>query len=169
MNFSLFYTKNLASHQYQVNITWTGNQGSGTSSATAYGREHLVRISGKPDIVGTSDPAFKGDPSKHNPEDLLVVAISASHMLSYLRLCAVSGVIVTGYTDNATGMMQVHSGSGKFGGGKFEEVLLNPVVEIKSDSDKEKALKLHEKAHQYCIISSSINFPVKWSPKIRVK
>jgi organic hydroperoxide reductase OsmC/OhrA len=66
---------------YEANITWTGNRGKGTSAYTAYGRDHVVRIAGKPDLPISADQAFLGNPARHNPEGLLVVAISACHML----------------------------------------------------------------------------------------
>ncbi len=84
---------------YEANITWTGNRGQGTSAYTAYGRDHVVRAAGKPDLPMSADQAFLGDPARHNPEDLLVVAISSCHMLWYLHLCANAGIIVRAYDD----------------------------------------------------------------------
>src|SRR4051812_1699863 len=111
-------------HHYQLTTTWEGNTGTGTSGLKAYDRSHTVSIDGKPDLHLTTDNAAVGDHSKLNPEDLLVAAISSCHMLSYLYLCAAEGVIVTAYTDTATGSMAEEPG----GGGKFKEVLLNPLV-----------------------------------------
>src|ERR1051326_2634439 len=90
-------------HRYSATIRWTGNRGTGTSGYRDYGRDHEIAIEGKPPISGSSDPAFRGDRGLHNPEDLLVCALSACHMLSYLHLCAVSGVVVAAYEDRAEG------------------------------------------------------------------
>ena len=79
-------------HHYALQVEWTGNRGSGTSDYKSYGRDHLVRANGNPTIVGTSDRAFRGDPERWNPEQLLLAALSQCHMLSYLHEAAVNGV-----------------------------------------------------------------------------
>lgn len=58
-------------HNYKTTIKWTGNKSSGTSHYEDQEREHLISIENKKDILGSSDPAFRGDKTKHNPEDLL--------------------------------------------------------------------------------------------------
>ncbi|HEU4470862.1 MAG TPA: OsmC family protein [Flavisolibacter sp.] len=147
-------------HQYKAIIEWTGNAGSGTSSYRAYGREHTITIPGKEQIKGSSDPAFRGNPALHNPEELLLAALSACHLLSYLHACVEEGVVVTAYTDSATGTMVETPG----GGGHFTEAKLNPVVTVQDASMVEKALALHHKASQRCFIASSCNFPVNHFP-----
>ncbi|MCR2632510.1 OsmC family peroxiredoxin, partial [Salmonella enterica] len=72
-------------HHYDVGVTWTGNTGKGTASYTAYARDHVIQSPGKPDIAGSADPAFRGDPARWNPEDLLVASLSACHKLWYLH------------------------------------------------------------------------------------
>src|SRR5947209_19674233 len=68
-------------HHYQVGTVWTGNRGTGTSGYRDYDRTHTVKVQGKSDILGSSDPNFRGDRSRHNPEDLLVASLSTCHML----------------------------------------------------------------------------------------
>ena len=79
-------------HRYDVTVTWTGNDGEGTKSYRSYRRDHDVDAPGRPTVPGSSDPAFRGDPSRWNPEQLLVAALSQCHMLSYLHQCAANGV-----------------------------------------------------------------------------
>jgi organic hydroperoxide reductase OsmC/OhrA len=144
-------------HHYSVNVTWTGNRGSGTSSYTEYDRNHTISIENKPDILGSADAPFRGDITRHNPEDMLVASLCTCHMLWYLHLCADAGIIVTNYTDHATAtMLQLPTG-----GGHFAEVTLHPVVTITDNSKKEQAIALHKKAHEKCFIANSVNFPVK--------
>ena len=152
------------SHTYTAAIEWTGEKGSGTSSYRAYGREHVIRMAGKVDIAGSADPAFRGDASKHNPEDMLVAALSTCHMLWYLHLAADAGVIVTGYSDTATGTMVEDADRG----GYFTSVTLHPVVTIATGSDAAKANALHADAHHKCYLANSVNFPVECVPEIRV-
>ncbi|MFM9950769.1 MAG: OsmC family protein [Saprospiraceae bacterium] len=147
-------------HHYKLTIQWTGNKGTGTSHYRAYERNHSILVDNKVEILGSSDPAFRGDKTRHNPEEFLVAALSSCHMLSYLHLCAVAGVVVTDYVDHATGTM-VETADG---GGHFTEVTLNPVVTVTEQSMFEKANELHKKASELCLIANSVNFPVHHLP-----
>ena len=147
-------------HLYSLTVTWTGNKGEGTKDYRSYNRDHLIFSEGKPEISGSSDPVFRGDKTKYNPEDLLVASLSACHLLSYLHVCAVAGVIVVDYSDQASGTM-VETPDG---GGHFTEVTLHPVVTVSDESMIEKANSLHEKAASLCFIASSCNFPVHHDP-----
>lgn len=69
-----------ATHAYQLSL-WTGNHGSGASSYRAYARDHEVQAPGKPAIVGSADPACRGDPQRWNPEELLVASVAQCHVL----------------------------------------------------------------------------------------
>lgn len=148
-------------HHYGVRIEWTGNRGEETSHYRAYSRDHEITADGKPVVAGSSDPAFRGDAARYNPEDMLVSALSACHMLSYLHLCAVNGIVVTAYRDRATGEMS-ETGDG---GGRFTSVRLRPRVTVAS-GDAGLARRLHEQAHHLCFIASSVNFPVACEPEI---
>ncbi len=147
-------------HHYNPTVTWTGNLGSGTSTYRAYARDHVVSVAGRPDIPGSSDPAFRGDASRHNPEDLLVASLSACHMLWYLHLAAEASVVVTAYRDTPEGLMVEDADRG----GWFERVALRPEVTIAPASDPTVARDLHEAAHRKCFIANSMNFPVTIEP-----
>jgi organic hydroperoxide reductase OsmC/OhrA len=147
-------------HHYKLTIKWTGNKGDGTSSYRSYERSHSILIDGKIEIPASSDPAFRGDKAKHNPEELLVAALSSCHMLSFLYECAKAGVVVTDYVDHATGTM-VETPDG---GGHFTEVTLNPIVTVTENSMVDMANQLHKKASELCFIANSVNFPVHHKP-----
>jgi organic hydroperoxide reductase OsmC/OhrA len=151
-------------HRYRVGVRWTGNLGSGTSDYRAYSRDHEIGAENKPNIPGSSDPAFLGDPSRWNPEGLLVAALSACHKLWYLHLAADAGIVVTAYTDRAEGIMEERSD----GSGKFKQVILNPIVTVRAVSDRDRANALHEAANEKCFIANSVNFSVVCEPKILV-
>lgn len=144
-------------HTYSATVRWTGNKGTGTSSYRDYERSYEIEAKGKVSILGSSDPAFRGDGSRWNPEDLLVGSLSACHKLWYLHLCADSGVVVVAYVDNAEGVME----EAEDGSGQFVQVTLRPRVQVAAGSDKEKALALHEAAHEKCFLARSVNFPVR--------
>jgi organic hydroperoxide reductase OsmC/OhrA len=149
-------------HRYGVHIAWIGDLGSGTSSYAAYSRNHEVRAPGKPTIPGSSDPSFRGDAARWNPEELLVASLSACHKLWYLHLCADAGVVVTAYQDLAEGVMVEEAG----GEGQFEQVVLRPRVTISPASDAALAKRLHEMAHEKCFIARSMAFAVTHEPVI---
>lgn len=143
---------------------WTGNDGEGTKTYRSYRRDHVINAEGKPTIPGSSDPHFRGNPARYNPEDLLVASLSSCHMLWYLHLCAVNNLIVVAYTDRAKGWMEEREN----GAGVFTRVLLKPRVTIQVGSDTGLAHKLHHDAHEYCFIANSVNFPVEAEPEIVV-
>lgn len=149
-------------HHYQVALAWTGNKGTGTSGYAAYARDHELRFEGKPALPASSDPAFRGDPKRYNPEELLVASLSSCHMLWYLHLCAVNGIVVTDYADQAEGVMAQTAD----GAGQFTRVTLKPVVTI-AMGDAAKAEALHEQAGKMCFIARSVNFPVAHEPTIK--
>ena len=151
-------------HNYKLTTVWTGNKGDGTKNVKTYDRSHTISIQGKPELFLTTDNPAVGDNSKLNPEDLLVSAISSCHMLSYLYLCAMEGIVITIYNDNATGIMIEKSS----GGGSFKEVTLNPVFYVAEKSMVEKAIELHHKAHEICFIANSLNFEVKYNLTCKV-
>jgi organic hydroperoxide reductase OsmC/OhrA len=144
-------------HHYSLTAEWTGNKGEGTSHYRSYERSHTIIVDNKPEILASADPAFRGDASKHNPEDFLIGALSGCHMLSYLHVCAMNGINVISYTDHATGTMVVNPD----GSGHFTEVILRPSVTVSEASMIEKANELHHLANQLCFIANSCNFPVR--------
>jgi organic hydroperoxide reductase OsmC/OhrA len=151
-------------HEYALDLDWEGNRGSGTSDYASYDRTYRVRIPGKPDLLGTADPAFRGDRELHNPEDLLLAAASACHMLTYLALCARAGIRVVGYSDAACGKMAVRPD----GGGSFTEILLRPRVTLAPGSEPAAATALHERAGELCFIAGSCNFPIRHEAEVGV-
>ncbi|WP_131537692.1 OsmC family protein [Pedobacter nototheniae] len=144
-------------HLYKTTVTWTGNKGSGTMDYRSYDRDYVISVNGKADISGSSDSAFLGDKSKHNPEDLLLASISSCHMLWYLHLCSKNEIVVIDYKDDAAGVMEELAD----GSGKFKEVTLHPQVLIADKAHLELANSLHQEANKMCFIANSLNFPVK--------
>jgi organic hydroperoxide reductase OsmC/OhrA len=149
-------------HSYEVSVTWTGNRGTGTSGYRAYDRDHDVTAAGPPPIAASSDPAFRGDPGRWNPELELTAALAQCHMLWYLHLCATAGVVVTAYADDARGTMAEAAD----GSGRFTEVVLRPRVTVASADMIETATSLHRDAHAKCFIANSVNFPVRHEPVV---
>ena len=149
------------SHTYRLTNSWTGNLGAGTTGYRAYSRDHLITAPGKPDIPGSADPAFRGDPTRWNPEEMLLASVSTCHKLWYLHLCADAGIVVTAYVDNPVGTMVEDAARG----GWFTGIELRPHIVI-SAGDPAVAATLHGDAHAKCFVANSLNFPVTCVPTI---
>lgn len=150
-------------HAYAVEVEWTGAGAEGTSTYRSYTRDHVIRVDGLPDILGSADPTFRGDRTRHNPEQLLLASLAQCHMLSYLHQAASRGIVVTAYRDAASGTM-VTEGTG----GRFTQAVLRPVVTITDASQAADALDAHAQANRDCFIASSVAFPVLHEPAIVV-
>lgn len=148
-------------HQYKANIIWTGNTGDGTKNYVSYKREHTISIDGKVPILGSSDPNFRGDKSRYNPEEMLLASVSACHMLWFLHLCSTAGIVVTAYDDKAEGTMEETSE----GGGHFTQIILKPVITIPDETLVAKANEMHHEANRLCFIANSCNFPILHQPQ----
>ncbi|MBV9150048.1 MAG: OsmC family protein [Candidatus Eremiobacteraeota bacterium] len=149
----------MKSHAYEAHLHWTGAAHGPAADYQTYSREFSADIPGKPQLTGSSDPAFRGDPAVHNPEDLLLIALSACHMLTYLALCVRDGIQVISYEDRATGTMAQQDGKMR-----FIEAVLHPECVV--SGDLQTATRLHEQAHAGCFIANSVNFPVRNEPKV---
>ena len=150
-------------HSYPIRMRWTGNTGQGTRDYRGYERAHEYSVDGKPAIPGSSDPNFRGDRTRYNPEELLVMSLSSCHMLWYLHLCAENNIVVVDYVDEAVGLMIETADTG----GHFVEVTLRPSVMLDAGSDVARAKSLHDRAHHLCFVANSVKFPVRCIPTFR--
>jgi organic hydroperoxide reductase OsmC/OhrA len=151
----------MSDHHYATRVEWSGASRGPTKTYAGYSREHTIGVDGKPTLTGSADPAFRGDVSHYNPEELLLAALSTCHLLSYLAQCAREGIAVVSYTDDAVATM-----AEKAGAGRFTSATLRPVVEI-DDERVERATALHDEARAQCFIANSVNFPVEHEPVVR--
>jgi organic hydroperoxide reductase OsmC/OhrA len=154
------YRFDMATHRYELTVRWTGDTGSGTSSYRSYRRDHEMAAAGKPSIAGSADPAFRGDPQRWSPEELLVASLSQCHMLWFLHLAAVGHVVVNSYVDNPTGVLTEDAD----GSGAFSEVMLRPQVTVADPGMIDSVAGLHGRAHELCFIARSVSFPVRHEP-----
>lgn len=151
-------------HRYTSTIRWTGNRGAGTASYRGYDRTWDIAVPGKPAIHCSNDPLLGGDPGKMNPEDLLLSALSACHMLWYLHYAADAGIVVSGYEDHPIGIGTVEKG----GAGRFTAATLRPRITVAPGTDLAAATAIHHRIHEVCFIARSVNFPVGYEPEFAV-
>jgi organic hydroperoxide reductase OsmC/OhrA len=150
-------------HHFQITTTWSGNLGTGTSGYRNYSRNHEVIGPAKTSsIPGSSQPVFRGDPSRYNPEELLLAAVANCHMLWVLHLCADAGITITEYSDAAEAEMQEHPD----GSGEIVSAVLHPAMSITDPARIADALAIHDKAHSVCCLARSVKFPVSHQPVI---
>ena len=151
----------MAEAHFYAKLVWSGGALGPTESVERYSREFRAEFEGKPPLRGSADPAFHGDPTLYNPEDLLLSSVAACHMLSYLAVCAHARIAVRSYEDAPVAMLARRDGKVR-----FVDVLLRPKVVLNTGSDIEKARALHEKAHSICIVVNSVNFPVRHEAEV---
>lgn len=152
----------MPTHRYTIDLRWTGNLGTGTSGYADYARAHELGAPGRPVIPGSSDVVFRGDAARYNPEELLVGALSACHLLWFLHLCADAGVILEAYEDSPEGTMEEVPGEG----GQFTSAVLRPRCTVRGEVSPDRIRQLHERAHALCYIARSCNFPVRVEPAL---
>jgi organic hydroperoxide reductase OsmC/OhrA len=105
---------------------------------------------------------FRGDRTRYNPEELLLGALSACHMLWVLHLSADAGITITEYEDEVSGEMTEHAD----GSGEFTRVVLRPRILIEEEHRIEDALAIHARAHAVCALARSMNFPLEHEPRV---
>ena len=142
-------------HLFKAKASWLLNRKDDTIKT--YSRSHTIAIEGKPLLNVSAAKAFKGDAALYNPEDMLLAGLVSRHMMSYLYVCAQSGIEVLSYSDDAVATLEVEAD----GSGRFTEVILNPKVRIAQADKIVEALALHTKANQLCFIANSCNFPIR--------
>ena len=146
----------MARHDFTTVIAWTGDRGEGTRSYRGYDRTWDIAVPGRAPVHCSNDPMLGGDPSRMNPEDLLLSALSACHMLWYLHLASEAGVVVHAYRDEPVG----HGESEPSGAGRFVAATLRPRITLAPGTDIEVADALHGRIGAVCFIARSVAFPV---------
>ena len=147
-------------HEFTSLVRWTGNRGDGTRTYKGYDRTWRIETPGKAPVDCSNDPLLGGDPTMHNPEDLLISTLSACHMLWYLHLASEAGVVVRAYTDEPIGEGE----SAPDGSGRFIGAVLRPRIKVDAGCDLERAEAIHHEIHKVCFVARSVNFPVRYEP-----
>ena len=151
-------------HAYTSHIVWTGNRGTGTQTYKGYDRTWDIAVPGKPVVHCSNDPLLGGDRTKLNPEDLLLSALSACHMLWYLHLAAEAAIEVTAYQDEPVGFGETDAQ----GAGRFLSAVLRPHVSLRHGANLAEARRLHARIPGLCFVARSVNFPVSHEPSFTV-
>ena len=151
-------------HLFKANLKWESQGQMGEATPARYLKNHLVSFESKEHLEVSAAKAFKGDPSKYNPEDLLLASVVSCHMMSYLYVCAKNDIEVLSYSDDAEATLEVLEN----GSGRFIEVRLYPKVVVRDECHFAKALQLHKVANELCFIANSCNFPIVHFPNVTI-
>ncbi len=146
-------------HIYRTDLAWSGSTGQGYRS---YDRTHSVRMGDTPSLTLSADPAFRGDPSLPNPEQLLLAAASSCQLLSFLAVAARAGVDVVAYTDAARAIMP-----GDAVPVRITAISLHVSVVVRG-ADEQTVRRLLEEAHEQCYIASTLATPVDVTAEVEV-
>ena len=141
--------------EFRSTLSWSG----ATSPANDHSRAYDITTGSGIAIPGSSAPEYGGDPARFNPEEALVGALNACHMLTFLAVAGRRRLVVTSYQCDATGTLEKDE-SGKI---SITKIHLAPHITFSTDVSPEDLHRLHEAAHRNCFIASSIKAQVTWS------
>lgn len=143
--------KTYKSFQYRNNLVWST------------GRRGRTSAPGKPDIEIGSPPEFKGDPGVWAPEEMLVAALNACMMLTFVSFAQSKGLEFVAYESAAEGLLA--NVDGKY---RIVEVDVRPTLALRSHADVAVARTIMAEVKENCFISNSITADVKLAPQFRV-
>ena len=143
---------------FTAHLEWTGAAHGPTRDPETFSRE--LNVSMEPTTLPMSAaPGYRGDPSRLNPEQLFVAALSACQALTYLFLAARKGVVVVGYADDAEGRLAAVDGKVR-----MSQVALQPRITLEAGADESRARALVNTAHDHCFIANSVSTTVEIAP-----
>jgi len=150
-------------HRFQAHLKWSKKTEVGQDNRKRY-KNHMLAVADKNSLEVSAAKAFKGDPTKWNPEEMLLDSLMSCHMMSYLYVCQQNGVEVLAYEDAGEAFLEVNAD----GSGKVTKVILGPKVVISNAEQIDLAKELHIQANQLCFIANSCAFEVEHNPEINL-
>jgi organic hydroperoxide reductase OsmC/OhrA len=150
--------------EFKVHTKWSSLTEQDRSKSRNNTKTHRTHIEGKEPLTISAAKEFKGDKTKHNPEDLFLAALSSCHMMSYMYLCDKNNITVLRYTDETTGILLVKAD----GSGEFISIVLYPIVTILEKNKIDLAIRLHKEANRLCFIANSCSVPIDHKPQIQI-
>jgi organic hydroperoxide reductase OsmC/OhrA len=141
-----------------AHLDWVGAAKGATRDPATFSRDLNVSVDAIT-LPMSSAPSYRGDPTRTNPEQLFVAALSACQALTYLFLAAKNRIPVVGYTDDAEGQLGLVDGKMR-----MSHVTLRPQVTLEAGADESRARELVDKAHDGCMIGNSVSTTVDIEP-----
>jgi organic hydroperoxide reductase OsmC/OhrA len=141
---------------YRANLDWALKAGE-DFPAGRYSRGHSVIFEPGPRVRGTASAQVVGnkwaEEGAVDPEQMLVAAISACHMLSFLHAARLAGFVAARYRDEAEGLLEQNA-EGRIA---LTRVALRPQIAWEGAApDPAELDHLHHQAHEACFIANSV-------------
>jgi peroxiredoxin-like protein len=142
-----------AHHEYRVNAFGAG------------GRNGVVHAEGVMSCVSFSaPPEFLGEPGRWTPEHFLVAAVASCFVSTFSGIAEKSRLEFATFNLDAEGVLDHEDGIWR-----FTEIKLRPVVTVLKEEDRDRAIRLLEKAEKSCLIARSLQCKVALFPAVQIK
>jgi organic hydroperoxide reductase OsmC/OhrA len=148
-------------HRYDARLRWEGSTALGWAG---YDRSHEVTAPPARQALTVTTGEEQGDPSRLNPEQLVVMAASSCQLLWFLHLAAKARIDVVEYEDEAEGEMPEDEQPVR-----ITRIALRPRIVVASEAAEDRVLRLVELAHERCYIANSLRSEVKVEPRIELR
>ena len=142
-------------HYYIVNINWSEER-KGIMCSPELNRDANICIE-----VATPPEFPKGVPGIWSPEHLFTAAVSSCLMTTFLAIAENSKLEFLSFNCKSKGKLE--QVEGKY---LITEVILEPIVTIKNEKNRDRAERVLQKAEVACLISNSIKSKVTMIPKL---
>ncbi len=149
-------------HVFETTLEYPADPAQKLPPDPQFSRDNRLGAAGHPQVPGALPAALGGHDRGYSPEDLMILSLSECHCLTYLRLAEKNRIAIRRYEDRAQGRLA----KGPTGMTQMVEVVLRPRVTVARGTDLAAAKALHERAHHYCFMANSVNFPVRNEPEI---
>jgi len=144
--------------EHTIKLNWL--KGDAQFTYDAYPRNHQITFKDSEAVTFSAAATYKGDPTRGDPEDMLVAALSSCHMLSFLAIAAKKKITILSYDDEAVGFMEKE-------GGKLwiTRTILRPKIVFETTPDAATIADMHHLAHEQCFIANSVKTEVTVEPR----
>ena len=139
-------------HEYQVAAWWTS------------GRTGIAKSRSSPNAIHFTAPkSFGGLEGRWTPEELLLAAISGCFTTTFRTIVSKAESDFTDLeVEAAATMRKVQSGY------MFTEIVLRPLLKIADPEQVERAMDLLNRAARLCLVSRTLDTPLRFEPKVEV-
>lgn len=115
-----------------------------------------------PDLEVAAPPEFQGHAGLWTPEHLFVAAVESCFMTTFLAIAELSKLEFAAFSAHATGRLEKVEGIGL----QITEVVLHPRLTLRREEDRDRAVRILEKAERNCLISNSVTSRVVMEPEV---
>lgn len=144
-------------HYYNVDVNWSKDR-KGVMCSPELNREANICLE-----VATPPEFPKGMPGIWSPEHLFTASVSSCLMTTFLAIAENSKLEFSTFSCKSKGTLE--RVEGKF---VMSEILLEPLVTISDEKDREKTERILQKSEAACLISNSIKSKITMVPTILV-